>query len=138
MTGTHFLGKKEEAEVEGKKVRRDGLSLSTRTNWRRPGTKEMDLWTVGYFFRERPDGSGYVLMRKERRSLEVVNGALAGETEYEVTDQVESLRLRYTSDGRSWQDDLGGAETCMRPAAAEITLVMADGTAYRTLVRSGY
>src|SRR5512139_1176448 len=88
MKGTYFFGKKEEPEVEGKKVRKDSLSLTTRTNWRRPGTKEMDLWGVGYFFRERSDGSAYVLMRKERRSLEVVNGVLAEETEYEVTDQV--------------------------------------------------
>jgi hypothetical protein len=138
MTGTLFYGKKEEPEVEGKKVRKDSLSLTTRTNWRRPGTKEMDLWGVGYFFRERSDGSGYVLMRKERRSLEVVNGVLAEETEYEVTDQVESLRLRYSRDGKAWLDELGGTASCDRPAAAEITLVMADGATYMTVVKAGY
>jgi len=133
-TGTLFYGKKEEPEVEGNKVRKDSLALSTRTNWRRPGTKEMDLWTVGYFFRERPDGSGYVLMRRERRTLEPGEGIPIEETEYEITDQVESLRIRYTREGRTWVDDFGGAASCDRPAAAEITLVMADGSVYLTQV----
>jgi len=133
VTGAHFYGKKEEPEVNGNKVRRDSLSLTTLTNWRRPGTKETDLWAVGYFFRERPDGSGRILMRKERRVLEVPAGQQPDDAEYELTDQVESLRLRYTSDGKTWLDDAGGATGCFRPRAAEITLMLAGGTVYQTL-----
>jgi general secretion pathway protein J len=134
VTGAHFHGKKEEPEVNGTKVRMDSLSLTTLTNWRRPGTTETDLWAVGYFFRERPDGSGRVLMRKERRVLDVPSGQQAEEAEYEITDQVESLKIRYTSDGKTWLDDAGGATACFRPRAAELSLMLADGKAYQTLV----
>ncbi len=129
-----FYGKKEEHEVDGNNVRLDRLSLSTLTNWRRPNSKESKLWDVGYFFKERPEGGGYVMMRSEKH---ITNDETTQEepTEYEITDQVASLQLRYW-DGSKFSDenDVGSTTTCAqpRPDAVEITLKMKDGSVFTT------
>jgi len=130
MQGTFFLGKKNEVEVGGEAVRMDSISLTTLTNWRRPGSNETELWAVGYFFKERPEGDGYVLMRREDRAVgseQAVNDA----TEYEITDAVRSLQIRYW-DGAKWIDDRGSESMCFDPLPAEITLTMRDGTVLLT------
>ena len=44
-------------------------------------------------------------MRREKRELSKDVPALEGGTEYEITDKVVSLQLRYSSDGTTWYDD---------------------------------
>ena len=135
MKGTFFYGKKEEKEVSGNKYRLDSLSLTTLTNWRKPDSKETDLWEVGYFFKEKPDGSGYVMMRRERRNLNTQESSLEEETEYEITDSVDSLQLRYYSGSQSTStDELGSSSSCARPTAVEMTLTLASGKVYLTQV----
>ena len=135
--GTFFHGKKDEVEEEGGRVRRDSLALTTLTNWRRPDSKETELWEVGYFFKERPDGDGNVLMRREDRTVgdeDAVDGAV----EYEITDAVRSLQVRYW-DGAKWIDDRGSDGMCVDPLPAEITLTLKDGRVFLTradIVRS--
>lgn len=131
--GTFFYGKKEEKDVRGNKLRLDSLSLTTLTNWRKPDSKETDLWEVGYFFKEKADGSGYVMMRRERRNLNTQESASEEETEYEITDVVDSLQLRYYT-GSQWTDELGGSTSCTRPTAVEMTLTLASGKVYLTQV----
>ena len=130
MQGTFFFGKKEEVEIEGEKYRMDSLALTTLTNWRRPDSKETELWKVGYFFQEKPEGDGRVMMRHEQRivgseDLENV------ETTYEITDAVRSLQIRYWN-GASWIDDRGSETKCDEPLPAEITLTLKDGTVLMT------
>src|SRR5512134_255715 len=82
---TIFYGKKGEVDLKDEKSRRDDISLTTLTNVRTPGTKETDLWEVGYFFKERTDGTGFVLMRREKRELSKDSPALEGGLDpYEV------------------------------------------------------
>ncbi len=131
--GTFFYGKKEEKDVSGNKLRLDSLSLTTLTNWRKPDSKETDLWEVGYFFKEKPDGSGYVMMRRERRNLNTGESSLEEETEYEITDSVESLQLRYYT-GSQLTDELGSSTSCARPTSVEMTLTLASGKVYLTQV----
>jgi type II secretion system protein J len=133
VKGTFFYGKKEEKDVRGNKYRLDSLSLTTLTNWRKPDSKETDLWEVGYFFKEKADGSGYVMMRRERKDLNTQESSLEEETEYEITDSVDSLQLRYYA-GSQWTDELGGSASCPQLSAVEITLTLASGKVYLTQV----
>lgn len=130
--GTFFSGKKNEVEVESEKLRMDSLALTTLTNWRRPGSKETELWEVGYFFQERPDGDGYVLMRREDRAVGDEN-AVETAAEYEITDRVRSLQVRYWN-GASWIDDRGGSGMCVDPLPMEVTLVLQDGRVFQSRV----
>lgn len=102
---TIFFGKKEEVRTSSEILRHDSLSLTTLTNWRRPNSKETDLWEVGYFFKEKADGTGSVLMRREKRELSRDVPALEGGVEYEITDKVASLQFRYSPDGATWYDE---------------------------------
>jgi prepilin-type N-terminal cleavage/methylation domain-containing protein len=102
---TIFFGKKDDVGTGGETLRHDSLSLTTLTNWRRMNSKETDLWEVGYFFKEKADGTGYVLMRREKRELSKDVPALEGGIEYEITDKVASLQFRYSSDGTTWYDE---------------------------------
>ena len=128
---TIFMGKKDELsdDIGDRKIRHDSLDLTTLTNWRRPDTKESELWEVGYFFKEKPDGQGYSLFRKEKRILSKDSPAGEGGDEYELTDRVASLQFRYWNNGQ-WADDwsLG------TPQAVEITLVLDTGQVYVTQV----
>jgi len=141
---TIFYGKKEEAEggAGNEKIRRDSISLTTLTNWRKPESKQTELWEVGYFFREKPDGKGYALFRREKRELSKDIPALEGGDEYEITDRVESLQFRYKAGnqtGSQWVDawDTKSTNSPNRgilPALAEIALTLDTGKVYITQV----
>jgi general secretion pathway protein J len=124
---TFLYGSKLERDED--KQRFDSLYLTTLTNWRRPDSKEMDLWEVGYFFQDKPDGKGKVLMRKEKRELSKDVPPRTGGIDYELTDTVEGLRLRY-SNGTTWADEWKSG----LPKAVEIILTLADGKVYATQV----
>lgn len=132
MSETFFYGKKFETE-EGKR-RLDSIHLTTLTNWRKPDSKEMELWEVGYFFQERPDGKGRVLMRKEKRELSTAVLPREGGVDYMLTDAVQALQLRYYN-GAKWTDEWtqGGL-----PKAVDIVLTIADGRVYATKVDVGH
>lgn len=129
-----FFGKKQIVETEGREHRFDALSLTTLTNWRRPDTREMELWEVGYLFKERPDGSGRVLFRREKRELSMDLPALEGGEEYEVTGRIADLQLRYSADGKNWVDDWDSRKTAALPRHAEISLVLDSGRSFVTRV----
>ncbi len=127
---TVFLGKKVEPPAGLQKTRYDELYLTTLTNWRRPGSKETDLWEVGYYFKEKPDGKGRIMMRREKRELSKDVPALEGGIEYELTDRVASLQFRYKS-GSTWSDDWSRNDL---PHVVEITLLLDNGSVYVTEV----
>jgi len=114
----------------------DSIALTTLTNWRKPDSKEMDLWEVGYRFEDRPDGKGKVLIRSEKREINKDSTPLEGGTDYEVTDQISELRLRY-SDGLTWSDEWHSSSKGKKPTAVEILLVLADGSSFLTHVDAG-
>lgn len=129
--GSIFSGKKNEEEVGNEQIRRDSLTLTTLTNWRKPESKETELWKVGYFFKERPEGDGYVLMRSEDRTVSGVDEVVDDTVEYEITDAIRSLQIRYGT-GEQWKDEEGNGTSCSYPRGAEITLTMQDGTVLLT------
>jgi general secretion pathway protein J len=131
--GQFFYGKTEEHDIAGTSSRLDRLALTTLTNWRPPNSKESEIWAVGYFFREKPDGSGYVMMRSEKH---ITNDEATQEEakEYEITDEVAGLQIRYW-DGSKFVDkeEVGGTESCAsQEKAVEITLTMNDGRIFMT------
>ncbi len=133
---TVFYGKKVETPGDDAMGRTDSLFLTTLTNWRGPNSKEMDLWEVGYFFKEKPEGGGYALMRREKRDLTTDEPPLEGGTEYVITDKVEELRLRYYV-GSQWKDAWGSSSPCRnfgQLKAVEISLTIAGGRQYITQV----
>jgi type II secretory pathway component PulJ len=121
-------------ETEESRQRYDSIYLTTLTNWRKPDSREMDLWEVGYFFQERPDGRGRMLMRKEKREHAKDVPAREGGIDYEITDAVEGLRLRYSADGSTWLDEWDTKQQGRLPRAVEILLTLAGGRVYATLV----
>lgn len=138
---TVFYGKKVETPGDDAMGRIDSLFLTTLTNWRSPNSKEMDLWEVGYFFKEKPEGEGYTLMRWEKRDLTTNEPPLEGGTEYEITDQVEGLRLRYYHGSLSkWKDEWGSSSSSSpcknfdQLKSVEISLTVAGGRHYITQV----
>ncbi|NTW58750.1 MAG: hypothetical protein HGA43_06255 [Nitrospirae bacterium] len=138
---TIFYGKKEEVEgVAGagnEKIRHDSISLTTLTNWRKRDSKEMELWEVGYFFREKPDGKGYALFRREKRELSKDIPALEGGVEYEITDRLESLQITYSDNGTTWTDTGWDKSRNSLPKAVEIALSLDTGKVYTTRVDVG-
>ncbi len=133
---TVFYGKKVQPETGDEKVRYDELYLTTLTNWRRPDSKETDLWEVGYYFKEKPDGTGYIMMRREKRELSKDSPALEGGVEYPMTDRVESMQFRYYN-GSTWSDAWDSRTQQKPPNVVEITLLLDDGSAYLTQVDVG-
>ncbi len=136
-----FYGKKEEAESSGNKnghtkIRHDSISMTTLTNWPKPNSKETELWEVGYFFKEKPDGKGYSLFRTEKRELSKDAPALEGGDEYEITDRVESLQFRYSQDGSNWTDN-GWDKKSQTPKVVEIVIILDTGKVYTTKVEVG-
>ncbi len=130
-----FVGKKEETEIDGEKRRFDSLSLTTLTNFRRPDSKEMELWEVGYHFQEKADGKGRVLIRREKRELTKDSPFLEGGVEYELTDRVAQLQLRYAGVGgvtTSWKDEWDSRQS--PPKRVEISLIFDNGKFYTTQV----
>jgi general secretion pathway protein J len=134
---TIFDGEKDDVGVgsNGEKIRRDGITLTTLTNWRKPDSKEMEVWEVGYFFKEKPDGNGYALFRREKRELNKDVPALEGGVEYEITERVESLQFRYY-DGSNWTDAWDKSLNRV-PTAVEIALTLDTGKVYVTEVDVG-
>ena len=125
-----FYGKKDEVEAEGEKLRYDSIYLTTLTNRRIRDSKETEMWEVGYYFEERPDTRKRVLMRREKRELN--KDALS--FDFEITDRVEDMKLRYFS-GSAWKDEWGGGTLCAPlPKAVEISLRLDDGSFYTTQV----
>ena len=101
---TFFLGKKFQTEDE-KKRRYDSVNLTTLTNTRKADTKEMSLWEVGYFFQDKPDGSGRLLTRREKRVLDKASPPLEGGADpFSLTDTVDIMQIRYYN-GTIWVDD---------------------------------
>ena len=134
-----FYGKKEEVETEGVKRRHDNLAVTTLTNFPRPDSKETELLEADYYFKEKEDGKGYSLMRRENRELKQGVVPLEGGMEYEITDQVNDLRFRYSRDGSTWVDDWnnkGSWCTAGKPPIVEMTLVLSSGKQYSTEVRA--
>lgn len=139
---TIFYGKKEEVDggdgAGAEKIRHDSIYLTTLTNWHRRNSKEMELWEVGYFFKERPDGTGHALFRREKRELSKDVPVLEGGTEYEITDRVESLQLTYSNDGSTWTDNGWDSRSLLRlPKMVEIALTLDTGKMYMTRVDLG-
>lgn len=133
---TIFYGKKVDTPGDDSIGRIDSLFLTTLTNWRSPNSKEMDLWEVGYFFKEKPEGEGYVLMRREKRDFTTDEPPLEGGAEYAITDKIEELRLRYYV-GSQWKDEWGSSSPCKslgQLKAVEISLTIAGGRQYITQV----
>ena len=141
-TVTIFYGKKEEAEFGtgpgNEKVRHDSISLTTLTNWRKPDSNQMELWEVGYFFKEQPDGKGYALFRREKRELSKDTPALEGGDEYEITDRVESIKFTYLNNSLTWTDNGWDSRSSTfgqkMPKAVEIAIALDTGNVYTTRV----
>ena len=134
---TVFYGKKGEVEADGVKLRHDSLAMTTLVNnFPRPDSKQTELLEAGYLFKEKTNGRGYSLMRREKRELSKDVPPLEGGDEYEITDQVVELRLRYSSDGSKWVDEWGTPTQCMKPKMVEMTVVLLSGKRYSTVVRA--
>ncbi len=131
---TIFYGKKVQPEPGDDAKRYDELYLTTLTNERAFNTKEMDLWEVGYFFKQKSDGSGFVMWRREKKELSKDVPALEGGDEYELTDRVNNLQFRY-NDGAKWSDEWTSKTTV--PKVVEISLTLAGGPTYTTQVKVG-
>jgi len=119
-----------------KNTRYDGLYLTSLTNWRKPDSQETDLWEVGYYFKQKPDGSGWILMRREKRGLSNDFPALEGGVEYEMTDRVATLQFKYF-DGSVWTDGWDSRISQKLPNAVEISLLLDDGSFYITQMDVG-
>lgn len=133
---TIFYGKKGEGQPGKDKQRRDSLSMTTLTNFfgRRPDSKEMELWEVGYFFKEKSDGSGFLLMRREKRELSKEIPAGEGGIEFQVTDLVEGLQIRYNNGGDTWFDEWDSRTKRDIPKMVEFGLTLASGMTYSARV----
>ncbi len=114
----------------------DNIALTTLTNWRRPDSKEMDLWEVGYRFETGPEGEGQVLVRREKRDLDKERTPLEGGIDMIITDRIGEFRLRYY-DGTTWKDEWDSRTTGRLPKAVEIRLVLKDGPVFLTSVEAG-
>ncbi len=130
---TILYGKKDEAGVGEDTVRRDSLYLTTLTNFPRPDSKETELLEVGYYFKEKPDGSGYSLFRSEKRELGPDAPPLEGGVEYEITDRIEGLQFRYYN-GTTWLDAWDTRTMTRLPKIVELALVLDSGKSYITQV----
>jgi general secretion pathway protein J len=128
---TFLVGRKTEGVTD--KQRFDSIHLTTLTNWRRPDSREMELWEVGYYFQERAGDEARILLRREKRELSKDVAPLEGGTDYELTDTVKGLLLRY-ADGTKWVDEWDTRKQGRLPRAVEIVLSLADGRVYATQV----
>jgi hypothetical protein len=131
MSETIFYGKKSTTTQD--EQRYDSVYLTTLTNWRKPDSKESDLWEVGYRFDEQPDKSSRVMVRNEKRDLSTDQPPLEGGTDYIMTDRVKGFRLRY-SNGTAWADEWDSRTLRALPKAVEIALEFSDGSFFITRV----
>lgn len=135
MQETVFVGKNSGATAD--ELRFDSITFTTLTNWRRPGSKETDLWEVGYRFEDQPDKGGKVMIRTEKRELgKDQPPPLEGGTDYTITGSVAGLRLRYYN-GSAWTDEWDSRTQRTLPKAVEIQLSLDDGSTYLTKVEAG-
>jgi general secretion pathway protein J len=128
---TILYGKKIEVGEGDEKTRQDSLDLTTLTNWRRPDSRETELLEVGYYFKEKPDGSGYTFFRREKREIGPDAPPLEGGAEYEISDRVEGLQFRYYN-GTAWRDDWDTRTLGGLPKAVELALTLDTGKVYVT------
>lgn len=135
MSETIFYGK-QSTTAQGEQ-RYDSISLTTLTNWRKPDSKESDLWEVGYRFNDQPDNNTRVMVRNEKRELgKDQPPPLEGGTDFIVTDRIKGFRLRY-SNGIAWADEWDSRVLHTLPKSVEIALEFADGSFYITQVEVG-
>ncbi len=136
MTETFFYGKKSSADPDVPRF--DTIALTTLTNWRKPDSKETDLWEVGYRFEDTPEKNAVMLVRKEKKEFSTDNTPLEGGMDYALTERIKSLRLRYYN-GLTWSDDWDNRNqrSLQLPKAVEITLALDDGSLYSTQVEVG-
>lgn len=133
-----FYGKKEELRTGNGTIRHDSLNLTTLTNWRRLNSKETELWEVGYFFKEKEDRTGFVLMRREKRELTTDSRVLEGGTEYEITDKVTGLQFRYSTNGTVWSDEWDSRnKSNTLPKFVELGLTLVTEETYSMRVEIG-
>lgn len=132
---TIFYGKQSEARQN--EPRFDRIAMTTLTNWRRPDSKETDLWEVEYRFEDRPDSKKKMLIRREKRELgKEGEPVLEGGVELAVTDRVEQLRLRYLS-GKTWFDEWDSRARGKLPDAIEVLLALENGPTFITQAKVG-
>ena len=131
MPETFFFGMKREDQEQNRRY--DGIFFTTLTNWRRPGTREMALWEVGYTFEDRADGTGRILVRKEKRELSKDVPPREGTIDTALTEKVAGLRFRYFENG-AWRDEWDAKKQGRLPRAVEVILSFADGKVYGTQV----
>jgi len=132
---TVLNGKKEEAQIKDAVSRHDSITVTTLTNSRRFGSRETELWEVGYYFKQKADGSGYVMMRREKRELSKDTPAGEGGVEYEITDKVQSFQLRYSPAGAfAWQDEWNTTTRGALPQFVEVVFSLDSGMTYSTYV----
>jgi type II secretion system protein J len=132
IKSTGFRGKKEENRTENNTIRHDSILMTTLTNWRKQDSKELELWEVGYFFKEKPDGSGSAMMRREKRELSNDVPVGEGGVEYQITDRIESLQFRYNTGGETWTDEWSSTGL---PKVVEIALTLDTGMTYTSRVQ---
>ncbi len=125
-----------ETTQNGEKIRHDRIAMTTLTNWPKDA-KETELWEVAYFFKEKPEGKGYSLFRREKRELSKDVPPLEGGVEYEITDRVQSLQFRYSEDGVQWTDEGWDQSRHKTPKAVEIVVILDTGKVYTTKVDIG-
>ena len=133
---TFFYGKKSGAGTDVPRF--DAIAFTTLTNWRRPNSKETELWEVGYWFEEQSEKSGRALFRKEKRELSKDIPPLEGGADFMLTDRIRSLRLQYFN-GLAWTDDWDtrAQRSTALPKAVEITLVLDEGSLYTMQIEVG-
>ncbi len=132
---TIFDGKKNEVQTKDEKTRHDSITLTTLTNSRRLNSKETELWEVGYFFQEKQNGSGYVMMRREKRELSKDVPAGEGGYEYEISDRIRALQLQYSQTGQgTWLDVWNSTNQNGLPKFVGITLALESGMTYTMYV----
>ena len=136
MTETFFYGKKSSSEKDVPRF--DTIAFTTLTNWRKPNSKDIGVWEVGYRFEETAEKNGRTLIRKEKREINADTPPLEGGTDYTLTDRIKSLRLRYFN-GLMWTDDWDNRSqrSLLPPKAVEITLVLDEGSLYSIQVEIG-
>jgi type II secretion system protein J len=128
---TILNGKKDEVQQGDEKNRHDSITLTTLTNSRSRNTAQTELWEIGYFFKQKPDGPGYSMMRREKRELNKDSPAGEGGWEYEITDKVKALQFRYSqSGGGTWLDEWNTQGRYSLPKFVEIALTLESGMTY--------
>lgn len=134
MIETFFYGKKSGTEPDAPRF--DAIAFTTQTNWRKPNSKDIGVWEVGYRFEETTEKNGNMLIRKEKREISTDSAPLEGGADYTLTGRIKSMRLRYFN-GSEWTEDWDSRLSKSVPKAVEITLVLDEGSPYSMQVEVG-